>query len=90
MSVAVRIPPSLQALAGDVSEVSVAGDTVGACLRELVRLYPQLKVKIFTGRGKLLKGINIFVNGVNVFPNPLAKPVSSGDIVHVAYTVLGG
>jgi molybdopterin converting factor small subunit len=90
MSVVVRIPPSLQALAGDVSEITVAGATVGACLRKMVRLYPQLKGKIFTARGMLLKGINIFVNGANVFPEPLIKPVSDGDIVHVAYTVLGG
>ena len=90
MSVAVHIPPSLQALAGDVSEISVAGDTVGSCLRELVRLYPQLKGKLFTAKGRLLKGINIFVNRTNIFPDVLITPVSDGDIVHVAYTVLGG
>ena len=90
MSVAVHIPPSLQALAGDVSEISVTGDTVGSCLRDLVRLLPQLKGKILTARGQLLKGINIFINGANVFPDPLMTPVSDGDIVHVAYTVLGG
>ena len=90
MSVAVHIPPSLQALAGDVSEITVAGDTVGRCLRELVRLYPQLRGRLFTAKGKLLKGINIFVNGANVFPDPLARLVSGGDKIHVAYTVLGG
>ncbi len=90
MSVAVHIPPSLQALTGDVNEVIVTGDTVGGCLRELVRLYPQLRGKLFTAKGKLLKGINIFINRVNVFPDALTKPVSTGDVVHVAYTVLGG
>lgn len=90
MSVAVHIPPSLQALAGDASEIAIAGDTVGACLRELVRLYPPLRVKLFTTKGQLLKGINIFVNRANIFPDALITPVSDGDIVHVAFTVLGG
>ena len=90
MSVAVHIPPSLQALAGDISEVTVSGNTVGACLRELVRLYPPLRAKLFTTRGKLLKGINIFVNKASVFPDALMTPVSDGDVVHVAFTVLGG
>ena len=90
MSVAVHIPPSLQALAGDTGEIAVAGDTVGACLRELVRLHPPLRGKLFTAKGRLLKGINIFVNRVNVFPDALRTPVSDGDVVHVAYTVLGG
>jgi molybdopterin converting factor small subunit len=90
MTVAVHIPPSLQPLTGDVSEVTVTGATVGSCLRELVSLYPQLRGKIFTAKGRLLKGINIFVNKTNVFPETLITPVCDGDIVHVAYTVLGG
>ena len=90
MTVAVHIPPSLQSLAGDASEVAVAGDTVGACLGELVRLHPGLRSKLFTAKGRLLKGINIFVNRANIFPDALLTPVSDGDIVHVAYTVLGG
>ncbi len=90
MSVAVHIPPSLQVLTGDVDEIIVTGATVGDCLRELVRLYPLLRGKLFTAKGKLLKGINIFVNRTNVFPDTLTTPVSAGDVVHVAYTVLGG
>ena len=90
MSVAVHIPPSFQALVGDISEVAVSGDTVGACLRELVRLYPPLRSKLFSVKGHLLKGINIFVNKANVFPEALITPVTDGDVIHVAYTVLGG
>ena len=90
MSVAVHIPPSLQPFAGDLGEVPVSGATVGSCLKEMVSLYPQLRGKLFTANGRLLKGINIFINRANIRPGALTTPVSAGDIIHVAYTVLGG
>jgi len=90
MSVEINIPPPLQALVDGVNKFDVAGGTVGECLRELARLYPQLKEKIFTGKGELIKGINIFVNRVHISHDPLARLVCGGDKVHIAYTVLGG
>jgi molybdopterin converting factor small subunit len=90
MSVEIYLPPFLQALAGGASKFDVAGGTIGECLRDLVRLCPQLKDRIFNRRGKLIKGINIFVNRANVSPDPLSRLVCNGDKVHVASTVLGG
>jgi molybdopterin converting factor small subunit len=89
MTVEINIPPAFQALADGVTKVNVGCGTVGECLVELVRRYPALKEKIFTGRGKLPKGMNIFINGANA-PEPLARLVRDGDKVHVAYIVLGG
>ncbi len=90
MSVAINIPPSLQALVGGVVKTDVAGGTVGECLREFVRRYPRLKEKIFTRNGRLPKGMNIFINGAIAVPRPLSQPVHDGDKVHIAYIVLGG
>jgi molybdopterin converting factor small subunit len=90
MSVAINIPPSLQALVDGVGRVEVDGGTVGACLRALVQLYPRLKEKIFTRNGRLPKGMNIFINGKSTGPRQLAEPVRDGDKVHIAYIVLGG
>jgi molybdopterin converting factor small subunit len=90
MAVLVTLPPVLQALAGGVKNVGVGGGTVGECLEELAARYPQLKTKLFTRRGKLPKGTNIFVNGANVHPEPLARKVNDGDNVHISYLVLGG
>lgn len=90
MSVQINIPPSLQALIDGAVKVDVAGGTVGECLRDLVRIYPQLKEKIFTRNGRLPKGMNIFINGASAGPRPLAAPVCDGDKVHIAYIVLGG
>ena len=90
MSVEINIPPSLQALVDGIKQIEVDGGTVGECLKEMVRLYPQLKEKIFTRGGRLPKGMNIFINGASVSPRPLAIPVRNGDKVHIAYIVLGG
>jgi hypothetical protein len=90
MSVEVNIPPFLQSLAGDARLVNVSGRTVSECLEALVKRHPRLKSKIFTGKGELLKGLNIFINGENACPGALARPVRDGDRLHVTYIVMGG
>jgi molybdopterin converting factor small subunit len=90
MSVEINIPPSLQALVDGVKQIEVGGGTVGDCLKDLVRRYPQLREKIFTHGGKLPKGMNIFINGASAGSRTLAVPVRNGDKVHIAYIVLGG
>jgi len=90
MSVAINIPPSLQALVEGVRQIYVTGGTIRECLKELVRQYPRLKEKIFTRNGRLPKGMSIFINGASAGPRPLGHPLRDGDIVHVAYIVLGG
>ena len=90
MSVEINIPPVLQAMVGDIEQIDVTGRTVGECLEEMVQRYPQLKSRLFNKKNKLPNGINIFVNGENAYPEPLAKQVHKGDKVHIAYIVLGG
>jgi MoaD family protein len=90
MSVSISLPPVLQALAGDIKNVDAGGSTVGECLKELAVKYPQLESRLFTRRGKLPKGMNIFVNGENIHPEPLAHPVHDGDKVNIFYPVQGG
>ena len=90
MSIEVNIPPFLQPLADDVKLANVNGRTAGECLKSLVERYPRLRPKIFTGKGKLLKGLSVFVNGEVVYPEPLARPVNHGDKLHITYIVMGG
>jgi molybdopterin converting factor small subunit len=90
MTVEINLPPSLQALAGGVVKVNVNGGNVSECLAALTKKYPVLKPKLFNKRGNLPRGVNIFINGENVYPHPLSRPVRDGDKVHIAYIVLGG
>ncbi len=90
MSVEINIPPAFQALVGGVKQIDVAGSTVGECLDALLKKHPELKPRVFDLRGMLPKGINIYVNGEAVYPDPLARSVRDGDKIHLAYIVLGG
>jgi molybdopterin converting factor small subunit len=90
MSVEIVIPPSLQPLAGEAKSISVSSDTVGACLEELAGQYPGLRSRIFTRKGKLLKGLNIFINREAAFPGELARPVYDGDKLFISFIVMGG
>ena len=89
MSVEVCIPTFLQHLAGDVKSVDVSGSTVGECLAALIKKYPQLKARLYK-QGKLLKSLDVFVNGESAHPGALARPVNDGDKIQIVYVVIGG
>ncbi|OGO30597.1 MAG: hypothetical protein A2Z29_11535 [Chloroflexi bacterium RBG_16_56_11] len=90
MNIEIAIPPFLQPLTGNVKQLSVSGGTVSACLDDLVKRYPGLKERLFGRDGQLPKGINVFINGKNVYPDGLSGPVHVGDKIHISYVVLGG
>lgn len=90
MAVEINIPPVLQALINGISRIDVNGVTVGECFKELLQKYPALKSKLHDKDGHLPKGINIFINGVSAYPDPLSKPVHDGDKIHISHVVLGG
>jgi molybdopterin synthase sulfur carrier subunit len=90
MSIEVHLPPFFQQLAGGVKTVEVSGTTVAECLNSIVEQYPQLKARLFNKQGKLMKNLNIFLNGESAFPGELAAPVKDGDTIHIASLVFGG
>jgi molybdopterin converting factor small subunit len=90
MSVEINIPPAFQAIVGGIRHIDVTGSTVGECLDALLKKHPELKPRVFSRQGKLLKGLNIYINGEAVYRNPLAKPVRDGDTIHLAYIGFGG
>ncbi len=90
MAVEINIPPVMQALVNGISRINVSGNTVGDCFNALVKEYPQFKPKLFTRRGKLRNGIQIFINDKDAYPEPLSKPVRDGDKIYISHIVLGG
>jgi hypothetical protein len=90
MSVEINIPPVFQQFTNNTKSANVNGSTVAGCLEELVKQYPLLKSRLFTGKGELLQGLNIFINGETAYPGALAKPVRDGDKLYVTYIVMGG
>jgi len=46
--------------------------------------------KIFDKHGKLLKHVEIFINGKSAYPRELAAPVNDGDELSILMLLSGG
>jgi molybdopterin converting factor small subunit len=69
--------------------IEVKGETVGECLRDLVKQYPPLEKEIFKN-GKLNSLVEVYMNGESAYPNELMKPVNEGDKINLVYMLSGG
>ena len=90
MCVQIEVPPFLNHLMNGIKAVSVSGSTVGECLDYFIRQFPHTKGLLFDKDAKLFGHIDIFVNGVSIFPEELAKPVNDGDTISMIYLIVGG
>ncbi len=90
MTVQINIPQFMYHLTENVKAVEVEGETVGECLDELVKQFPQLRESLFAEEGKLLNLLNVYVNGESAYPEELAKLVNAGDKLDIMYTLVGG
>ena len=83
----VRLRGPLKRLAGDCSEHSVGGQTVGDLLRTLEAEHAALGGWILDERGVVRRHINVFVNGERV---EASAPVADEDRVDVLPAISGG
>ena len=90
MNIQIDIPQFLQHLTNGVKVANANGKTVGDCLADLVRQFPQTKELLLDNNGKLLKYVEIFVNGETTYPEELAKPVKDGDAIYIFHAIAGG
>lgn len=90
MSIRVQVPQFLMQHTGQHREIEVRGATVRECLKDLVRQYPGVKPLLFARNGRLLRTMDIYINGQSAFPGELAKPVNDGDFLQVVNIVFGG
>ena len=90
MSVTVNIHKTHRQFTGGQEEVEVEGRTVGDCLKDLVRRFPDLREAIFDKRGRLLNVIEIYVNMESAYPEELAKKVKDGDKINILVMLSGG
>ena len=90
MGITVNIPQFLQHLANDVTVINSSGSTVGECLKDLVRNFPQLEPLLFNKNGELLNYLEIFINGETAYPDELSKPVVDGDTIQIVNVIVGG
>ncbi len=83
----VRLRGPLKRLAGDRTDQSVGGGTVGELLRELEATHPAMGGWILDERGHIRQHINVFVNGERRRED---APVGDGDRVDVLPAISGG
>jgi len=70
--------------------VETKGDTVGACLADLVRRFPAIEKGLFDDKGKLRNNVEVYVNMESAYPDELAKAVKDGDKIHLTLILTGG
>ncbi len=88
--ITIYIPLIHRHLSDDVETYEVEGDTVGQCLEQLVKAFPQMQEALFTEKGELHHLVEIFVNSESTHPEELAHPTKDGDEIHVITLLSGG
>jgi molybdopterin converting factor small subunit len=80
VSVRVKIfHAELQRVVNGPGEVRVEGTTVGECLRDLIRRYPEAERLMFDANGELQKRFYVFVNQESMFKAGFDQPVTDKD-----------
>jgi molybdopterin converting factor small subunit len=91
MSVSVRIPTILRTYTGGESEVTAAGETVGAVLDDLDSNYAGIKGRIVDEQGELRRFVNVYVGNDDVrFLDNLQTATPDGTQISVIPAVAGG
>lgn len=90
MAITIHIPLIHRHLSSGVETLAVNGETVGECMHQLVRTFPQLQNAIFNEEGELDSLIEIFLNSKSARPDELAQPTKDGDEIHITTILAGG
>ena len=90
MGVKVHIHQTFRQITNGLDVVDVEGNTVGECLRHLVKLFPAMEERLFDKKGSLLNVVEIYVNMESAYPQELEKPVKDGDQIHITLMLAGG
>jgi molybdopterin converting factor small subunit len=90
VSVSVEIPSIFARYAGNQTGFLAEGKTVGECINDLAKKYPELGKMVLAPGGKLMNYIDVFINGESAYPGPLTKPLKDGDKLKIIMIIQGG
>ncbi len=90
MSVRIKISQILRQFTEDHDTVEVNGSTVGECLDDMIRQFPEVEKWLFDRNGILL--VLVLINGETTVRQreDLKRPVADGDELHLIRVVGGG
>ncbi len=90
MTISVNVHKTHRQFTDGRDVLEVEGETVGDCLNQVVKQFPEMKEALFDKKGRLLNVIEIYVNMESAYPDELAKKVKDGDKIHIAMMLAGG
>lgn len=90
MSVEIEISSIFARYTNNQLNLKASGKTVGECLHELARKYPDFGKMILDKNGELVPSFDIFVNGESLYPDTMSRPVKDGDKLHIVMLIHGG
>jgi MoaD family protein len=91
MPVSVEIPTILRTYTGGQKSVQASGSSLAELLADLDTRYPGLRSRLLADDGKVLRFINVYINGRDVRADAsLESKLSDGDVVSIIPAVAGG
>jgi hypothetical protein len=90
MSVDVEFSSVFSRYTSNKTVVQTNGKTIGECLHDLARQYPEFGSLILDKNGDLSSTFDIFINGESIYPNIMAHPVNNGDKFNIVMLIHGG
>jgi len=88
MSIQATLHPFLND--GKELQLEVSGNTVGECLKEIVRQYPAMEKKMFDKKGRIKGYVEVLVNDHGIGADELAYVVKDGDSMTIIVYLSGG
>jgi sulfur-carrier protein len=90
MSTTVHLYTSLKKYTDGHNQASVRGGTVGECLNDLVRQYPDIGPVLFDKNGRLHSIVFVSVNMNSVNPEKLERVINENDEIFIILIIAGG
>lgn len=90
MSTQVHLYTNLQQYTQGHNQVSVHGTTVGECLNDLVRQYPDIGPVLFDKNGQLHSIVFVSVNMNSLNPEKLDRKIKENDELYIILIIAGG
>jgi len=89
MSVQIRIPTRFaRKLAKGQELFDVKGDSVAACIKELIMIVPKIQESLFYRESEILRStIQVIVNNVRLDENSLLQEVKDGDRIQIKHHI---
>ena len=90
MSIKVHLYSNLQTYTDGRNVVEVNGSTIGECLNDLVKQFPEVRNILLDKQDKLLDQVFISINLQSPYREQIDKQVKDGDDLYIGLIIAGG